>query len=84
MPNEAPTPPETTQANAGSRPSGTTTPKDDTGAMLLRVTKRFMVPFVLSWAIAFLGGRLDLDWLVNVGLVGVGISMLGLLLWLIH
>lgn len=51
---------------------------------LFRVTRTFMVPFLLSWAVAYVGGQRGVDWLYYVGLGGVGVSVIGLLLWLLH
>jgi hypothetical protein len=51
---------------------------------LFRVTRTFMVPFLLSWAVAWIGGQRGLDWLYYTGLGGVGVSVIGLLLWLLH
>jgi hypothetical protein len=51
---------------------------------LFRVTRTFMVPFLLSWAVAWIGGQRGLDWLYYAGLGGVGVSVIGLLLWLLH
>jgi len=59
-------------------------PEEDHVATLLQVGKRFMVPFLLSWAFALVGSKLDLEWLYYIGLAGVGLSTTGLLLWLIH
>jgi hypothetical protein len=51
---------------------------------LFRVTRTFMVPFLLSWAMAYVGGQRGVEWLYYVGLGGVGVSVIGLLLWLLH
>lgn len=51
---------------------------------LFRVTRTFLVPFLLSWAVAYVGGQRGIDWLYYVGLGGVGVSVIGLLLWLLH
>lgn len=59
-------------------------PADDTVERLFRVARRFMVPFMLSWAIAFIGSQRDIEWLYFAGLGGVTLSMLGLMVWLIH
>lgn len=83
MPDDAP------KSTAPAKPSnpphsvGKPPKKDDTVAMLLRVAQRFMVPFVLSFVLAFIGSQLNLMWLYFAGLIGVGLAMLGLLVWLI-
>jgi hypothetical protein len=51
---------------------------------LFRVTRTFLVPFLLSWAIAYVGGQRGVEWLYYAGLGGVGLSVIGLLLWLLH
>jgi hypothetical protein len=51
---------------------------------LFRVTRTFLVPFLLSWAVAYVGGQRGVDWLYYTGLGGVGVSVIGLLLWLLH
>jgi hypothetical protein len=52
--------------------------------MLLRVAARFMIPFLFSWAVAFVGSQSGREWLYFVGLGGVTLSMLGLMIWLIR
>ena len=83
MPDEEPKSP--ISAKPSNPPNSARKPpkKDDTVAMLLRVAQRFMVPFVLSFLLAFIGSQLNLMWLYFGGLIGVGVSMLGLLVWLI-
>jgi hypothetical protein len=51
---------------------------------LFRVARAFLVPFLLSWMIAYLGGEWGHEWLYYTGLVGVGISIIGLMVWLLH
>lgn len=51
-------------------------------APALRAAKAFLWPFMLSMAMAFIGGRRDIDWLYYAGLGGVGLSMAGLFVWL--
>ncbi len=51
---------------------------------LFRVTKIFMVPFLLSWMLAYGGGQLNLEWVYYAGLGGVALSIVGLLMWLLH
>lgn len=65
--------------NAASPPSTEEHPL----ASLGRAFKRFLIPFLLSWVLAYVGANLQLDWLYFAGLVGVGVSMLVLLVWLI-
>lgn len=48
----------------------------------LRAAKAFLWPFMLSMAMAFIGSRRDIDWLYYAGLGGVGLSMIGLFVWL--
>ena len=57
---------------------------DATVRMLFRVTRTFLVPFLLSWALAYIGGERGMEWLYYAGLGGVGVSVIGLLLWLLH
>jgi hypothetical protein len=52
-------------------------------AGLLRAFKIFLVPFLLSWALAYIGANRELEWLYFAGLGGVGVALLGLLVWLI-
>jgi hypothetical protein len=51
---------------------------------LFRVARTFMVPFIGSWMIAYIGGQFEMEWLYYAGLGGVGVSIIGLLLWLLH
>jgi hypothetical protein len=48
----------------------------------LRAGKLFLWPFMFSMAMAFIGGRRDIDWLYYAGLAGVGLSMVSLFVWL--
>lgn len=50
----------------------------------LRAAKAFLWPFMISMAMAFIGGRRELDWLYYLGLGGVALSMIGLFLWLVR
>jgi hypothetical protein len=50
----------------------------------LRAGKAFLLPFLFSWAVAYVGSARDLDWLHFTGLGGVGLTMLILLVWLIR
>jgi hypothetical protein len=51
---------------------------------LLRAFKIFMIPFLVSWVLAYIGSNRNLEWVYFTGLGGVGISMLGLMVWLIR
>ncbi|MDH5671251.1 MAG: hypothetical protein OEZ06_03825 [Myxococcales bacterium] len=51
---------------------------------LLRVARIFLLPFMFSWALAYVGSARGSDLVHFIGLGGVGLSMLALLLWLIH
>ena len=59
-------------------------PPDQQVAALLRVFRRFMIPFLFSWAMAYVGSNRGLEWMYFAGLGGVGLSIIGLLLWLMH
>jgi len=59
-------------------------PEEDVMATLFGVVRRFLPPFLLSWALAYAGSRGAGDAVFYVGLGGVGVSILGLLLWLLH
>jgi hypothetical protein len=65
-------------------PPPPTEPEPSPLAGLIRAFKIFLVPFLLSWALAYIGANLELEWLYFTGLGGVGVSMLGLLVWLIQ
>ncbi len=51
---------------------------------LFRAVRIFMVPFLLSWAVAYIASQLSMDWLVYVGMAGVGASVIGLWVWLLN
>jgi hypothetical protein len=51
---------------------------------LFRVARAFLVPFLLSWTVAYVGGEWGVEWLYYAGLGGVGISIIGLMVWLLH
>lgn len=59
-------------------------PPDQQVAALLKVFRRFMFPFLFSWAVAYVGSSRGSDWMHFAGLGGVGLSIIGLLLWLLH
>jgi hypothetical protein len=59
-------------------------PEDDPLRTALRVDKLFMIPFLLSWALALIGSNRDIEWLYYLGLGGVGVTTTGLMIWLIH
>jgi hypothetical protein len=50
---------------------------------LFRVLKRFLVPFVFSWALAYVGSAREIEWLYYAGLGGVTLSLVVLMIWLI-
>jgi fatty acid desaturase len=62
--------------------------REDTPAELVdrlfRVAKTFLIPFLGSWLFAYAGGTLGFEWVYYAGLAGVGVSIIGLLLWLLH
>ena len=49
-----------------------------------RAVKIILVPFLLSWVLAYAGANRNLEWLYFTGLGGVGVSMLYLMVWLIR
>jgi hypothetical protein len=51
---------------------------------LLRAFKFFLFPFLFSWVLAYVGSNRNLEWVYFTGLAGVGVSMLGLMVWLIR
>jgi hypothetical protein len=51
---------------------------------LFRVARAFLVPFLLSWTVAYVAGEWGVEWLYYAGLGGVGISIIGLMVWLLH
>jgi hypothetical protein len=51
---------------------------------MIRAFKIFLVPFIISWALAWIGSESQLDWMYYTGLGGVGASMLFLMVWLIR
>jgi len=51
---------------------------------LFRVARAFLVPFLLSWTVAYVAGEWRIEWLYYAGLGGVGISIIGLMVWLLH
>lgn len=48
------------------------------------VARTFLIPFLGSWMLAYAGGNLGMEWLYYGGLVGVGVSIIGLLVWLLN
>jgi hypothetical protein len=50
---------------------------------LFRVLKRFLVPFMFSWALAYVGSAREIEWLYYAGLGGVTLSLVVLMIWLI-
>lgn len=68
-------------------PSGAPPPENEnpfTVERMFRVTRTFLVPFLLSWALCYVGGEWENDIMYYSGLVGVGLSVTGLMLWLLH
>ena len=68
-------------------PQSTPPPSVDDDAPLrglFRAFRIFLVPFILSWALAYLGSERQLEWVYYAGLAGVTVSLLVLLVWLIH
>jgi hypothetical protein len=51
---------------------------------LFRVLRVFLVPFLLSWMLTYIGGVRENEWIYYTGLCGVGVSVIGLLIWLLH
>jgi len=49
-----------------------------------RAARAFLFPFLFSFALAYIGSVRAIDWMHFVGLGGVGLSMIGLMIWLIH
>ena len=50
---------------------------------LANAFKRFLIAFLFSWAVAYVGSARGVEWLYFAGLGGVTVSMLALLIWLI-
>lgn len=50
---------------------------------LFRALKIFLVPFLLSWAFAYVGSARGTEWLYYAGLGGVTLSLVVLMIWLI-
>jgi hypothetical protein len=50
---------------------------------LANAFKRFLVAFLFSWGVAYVGSARGIEWLYFTGLGGVTVSMLALLVWLI-
>jgi hypothetical protein len=68
------------------RPQSVPPPVEDDSPLhgLFRAFRIFLVPFILSWALAYLGSERQLEWVYYTGLGGVTVSLLVLLVWLIH
>jgi hypothetical protein len=59
-------------------------PSDDAPLRgLFRALRIFLVPFLLSWAFAYVGSARGAEWLYFAGLGGVTLSLVGLMIWLI-
>jgi hypothetical protein len=50
---------------------------------LFRALRIFLVPFLLSWAFAYVGSARGAEWLYFAGLGGVTLSLVVLMIWLI-
>jgi hypothetical protein len=50
---------------------------------LFRALRIFLVPFLLSWAFAYVGSARGAEWLYFAGLGGVTLSLVALMIWLI-
>jgi hypothetical protein len=59
-------------------------PPDATMEMLFRVVRVFLPPFLFSWMLAYAGSQFSIDWIFYTGMCGVGVAVIGLLLWLLH
>ena len=68
----------------GSQPTRRRPRDEDPFGSALRALRAFLLPFLLSWAIAYVGSVRELDWLHFIGLGGVGLTMIGLFVWLFH
>jgi len=49
----------------------------------LRALKLFLLPFLFSWAFAYVGSARGVEWLYYAGLGGVTLSLIVLMIWLI-
>jgi hypothetical protein len=75
----APSDPRTEPNDDGDR----TQPAESPLRPALRAFKLFMVPFLLSWAFAYVGSARGIEWLYFAGLGGVSLSLIVLMIWLI-
>jgi hypothetical protein len=87
---DEPTPPEPEQApkiaadvEAEVAPPTAPAAEEHPLAGLARAFKRFLIPFLASWVLAYVGSNLQLEWVYFTGLGGVTVSMLVFLVWLI-
>jgi hypothetical protein len=67
----------------GGDPSAQKPAEDAPLFTLFRAFRRFLVPFLLSWALAYVGSARGVEWLYYAGLGGVTLSLVVLLVWLI-
>ena len=70
-------------AQPGEEPS-TPAPTDSSALSgMFRALRIFLVPFLFSWALAYVGSARGAEWLYFAGRGGVLISMLALMVWII-
>jgi hypothetical protein len=71
-------------APPGGDPPGQAPEPDDAPLRnLFRVFRRFLVPFLFSWALAYVGSARGIEWLHYTGLGGVTLCLIVLMIWLI-
>jgi hypothetical protein len=68
---------------AGGEPTDPKPPEDSPLLGLFRAFRRFLVPFLFSWALAYVGSARGVEWLYFAGLGGVTVSLVVLMIWLI-
>jgi hypothetical protein len=76
--------PESDTSEPPGEPKQQPAPSDDAALhTLFRALRIFLVPFVLSWAFAYVGSAGGAEWLYYAGLGGVTLSLVALMIWLI-
>ncbi len=75
--------PQGTGTGDGGEPTEPKPTDDSPLSGLFRVLGRFLVPFVFSWALAYVGSARNVEWLYYAGLGGVTLSLVVLMIWLI-
>lgn len=65
------------------RPAPSAPPDDSSLPGMFRALKVFLVPFMLSWAFAYVGSAQGTEWLYYAGLGGVTLSLVVLMIWLV-